>query len=69
MTVIRDPKNFQFHFGLPQNVGENLKHGIELIITNNESLAQNKMKNKTEQLFSKYKHENNIFEKGKQQNK
>ena len=46
----------------------NLKHEIEYIIKINESLAEDKMKNETKQLLSKYKHGNNIDEHGKQQN-
>ena len=34
----------------------------------NESSAENKIKNETEQLLLKYKHGNNIHEYGKQQN-
>ena len=33
-----------------------------------ESLAENKIKNKTEQLLLEHEHGNNIFEHGKQQN-
>ena len=68
MVVIIDPKTFYFDFDSPKDVDENLKHKIELIIKNNESLAENKIKNKTEQLLAKYKHGNNIHEHGKQQN-
>ena len=39
------------------------------MINSNESLAQNKIKNETEQLLSKYKHGNNIHEHRKQENK
>ena len=59
--MIREPKNFHSN--------KNLKHEIEFIIKNNESLAKNKMKNATEQLFSEYKHGNDIHEHRKQQNK
>ena len=48
---------------------ENLKHDIEFIIKNNESLPENKIKNEIEQLLLKYKHGNDIHEHGKQQNK
>ena len=60
MVVIREPKNFYFDFDWPKNADENLKHEIEFIIKSNESLAKNKIKNEIEQLFSKYKHGNNI---------
>ena len=35
-------------------------------IESSESFAENKIKNETEQLLSKYKHGNNIHEHGKQ---
>ena len=37
----------------------NVEHQIEFIIKSNKSLAENK-KNEIEQLFSKYKHGNDI---------
>ena len=60
VIVIRDPKTFYFDFDWPKDVDENLKHKIEFIIKSNEYLAKNKIKNKIEQLLSKYKHENDI---------
>ena len=42
---------------------------LNLSKKSNKSLAENKMKNKIEQLFSKYKHGNDIHEHAKQQNK
>ena len=66
MIVVRDRKTFSFDFDWPKDVDTNLKHGIEFIIKNNESLAKNKIKNKIEQLLSKYKHGHNIHEHGKQ---
>ena len=45
-----------------------MKHGIEFIIKSNEYLAENKIKNKTEQSLLKYKHGNNIHEHRKLQN-
>ena len=68
MIVIRDPKTFCFNFDQPKDVDENLKHKIEFIIKSNESLTENKIKNKIQQLFLKYKHGNNIHELVKQQN-
>ena len=68
VIVIRDPKTFYFDFDWPKHVHKNLKHEIEFITKNNESLAENKIKNETEQLLSKYKHGNNIYEHEKQQN-
>ena len=38
-------------------------------IESSESFAENKIKNETEQLLSKYKHGNNIHEHGKQKKK
>ena len=60
MIVIRDPKTFYLKFHWSKDVDENLKHKIEFIITSNESLAENKMKNEIEQLLCKYKRGNNI---------
>ena len=60
IMVIRVPKNC--HFDRLKDVDANLKQEIEFIIKSNESLAENKIKNKTEQLFLKYKHGNNIHE-------
>ena len=57
MIVIRDPKTFYFNFDWPKDVDGNLKHEIENIIRGIESLAENKIKNKIEQLL-KYKHGN-----------
>ena len=68
MIVIRDPKTFCFNFGWFKDVDENLKHETEFVIKSNESLAENKTKNKIELLLLKYKHGNNIHEHGKQQN-
>ena len=65
MIVIRDPKPFCFNFDWPKYVD---KCEIEFIIKSNESLAKNKIKNKTEQLLLKYKHGKNIQEHGKQHN-
>ena len=69
MIVIRDPKTFCFNFDWPKDFEGNLKYEMEFIIKNSESLAENKIKNEIEQLLLKYKHENNIHELGKQQNK
>ena len=69
MIVIRDLKTICFNSDWPKDVDENLKHEIEFITNSNESLAENKIKNKIEQLLSKYKHGNNIHEHRKQHNK
>ena len=55
MVVIREPKTFYFDFDWSKNVDKTLKHEIEFIIKGNESLAENKIKNKIEQLLLKYK--------------
>ena len=64
MIVIRDPKLI-FDFDWPKDVHKNL---IDFIIKSNESLPENKIKNKIEQLLSRYKHWNYIHEHEKQQN-
>ena len=46
MTVMIDPKTFCFNFEWPKCVEENLKYLIEFIIKMNESLVENKIKNK-----------------------
>ena len=51
MVVIREPKTFYFDFDWLKNVDENLKNDIEFIIISNQSLAENKIKNKIEQLL------------------
>ena len=66
IIMLRDPKTFDFDW--PKDVLENLKYEIEFIRNSIESLAENKIKNKIEQLLSKYKHGNNIHEHRKQQN-
>ena len=68
MILIRDLKTVYFNFDQPKKVDENLKHEIEFVEKINEYLAENKIKNQTEQLLSKYKHGNNIRKHGKQQN-
>ena len=68
VIVIRDSKIFCFNFDWSKYVDENLKDEIEFSIKSDESLVENKMKNKIEQLLLKYKHGNNIHEHGKQQN-
>ena len=53
MIKIRDLKTFCFTFHWPKDVDKNLKHEIEFIIKNNESLAEIKINNKIEQLLLK----------------
>ena len=45
MIVIRKPKMF-YDFDLPEDFDKNLKHEIEYIIKNYESLAEIKIQNK-----------------------
>ena len=68
VIVIRDPKNFCFNLDWPKDADENLKHEIEFIIKEDESLAENTIKSEIEQSLLKCKHANNIIEHGKQQN-
>ena len=68
MIVIRGSNTFCFNFDLSKNDDENLKHEFEFAVKNNESLAENKIKNDIEQLLLIYKHGNNIHEHEKQQN-
>ena len=69
IIVIRDPKTFCLNFDFPKDVDESLIDEIEFMIKSNESLAENKIKNETEQLLLKYKNGNNIHEHGQRQNK
>ena len=62
------PLQFLFHFDCPKDFDENLEHEIEFIIKSNGCLAENKIKKEIEQLFSKYKHGNDILEHRKQEN-
>ena len=64
MIMIKDPKIL-----IGQDVDQNLKDEIEFIVKSNESLAENKVKNQTEQLLLKYEHGNDIHEHGKQHSK
>ena len=60
MLEIREPKTFDFDW--PKDIDENLKNETEFSVKINESLAENKVKDKIVQLLSKYKHGNNINE-------
>ena len=61
MIVIRYLKTFYFDFDWHKG-DDNLRHKIQFITKSNESLAENKIKNKTEQLLLKYKHRKNIHD-------
>ena len=52
IIVIRDLKTFYTGFDWPKDVDENLKYENEFIIKSNKSEADNKMKNRIEQLLS-----------------
>ena len=69
MVVIAELRSFQFGFDWSKNVDQNLKHEIEFIINSNESLAENKIKSKIEQVLSEYKYRNDIHEHGKDPNR
>ena len=60
---------FCFHLDQPKDVDDTLKHETEFIIKSNESLAENQIKNKIDQLLLKHKHENNFHEHKKQSQK
>ena len=68
MIVIRDPITFRFNFELPKDANENLNHEIKFIIKSNESLAENKIRNKIEQLLLKYKHGSNTAKRMNRKN-
>ena len=68
MVVKKDSKTFYFYFDWSKDVDKNLKHETECVIKRNESLAENKIKNKIEQFVLKYKHGNDIHKHEKQQN-
>ena len=68
IVLIKEPKTFYFNLDLPKDVDKNLEHQIKFIIKRNKSLAENKIKNKIEQLLSKYKHGIDIHAHGKKQN-
>ena len=71
MIIIRNPKTFCFNFDRPKYADENLKHEIEFIIKSNKPWINQwiKQKHEIEKLLLKHKHENNIHEHRKQQNK
>ena len=64
LITITVPKNIRFN--LPKDVDKNLKH---LIIKRNEFLIRLNNKVEISQLLSKNKHEDDIHEHRKQQNK
>ena len=69
LNLIRCPKMFRFHLDQPKDVDDTLKHETEFIIKINESLAENQIKDKIDQLLLKHKHGNNFREHKKQSQK
>ena len=66
--LVRRTKPKAFHFDLPKNVNNNLKHEIGSIKKYNEHLAERLIKKDISQLFSIYKHRIEILKHRKQQN-
>ena len=54
LVIIIEPKTS--HFDLPEDVRNNMKHGINSIMKHDELLAEHTIKNKISQLLLKYKH-------------
>ena len=54
------------HIDLSKDIDNNLKHEFDFIIKHNALLAEHAVKNEIRQLFSKYKHGNNIHQHRKQ---
>ena len=69
ITVKIDPKTICCNFDLQKDVDENLKREIKFFINSNEFSAKIIIRNDIKQLLLKHKHENNIHEHGKLQNK
>ena len=65
LVITTEPRTL--NFDLPKDAGINLKHEIYSIMKYNELLAEYTIKNEVRQLFSKYKHGNDIHEHGEQQ--
>ena len=53
-TIVITKKPKTFHFDLLKDVGINLKHEKYFLLKHNEILADYTIKEKTEQLLSKY---------------
>ena len=66
--MIEELRILYFDFDFSKDVGKNLQHETESMTKSNKSLAQDKIKSHIEQLLYKYKHGNNIYEQGNQQN-
>ena len=66
LEIIAKPKHF--HFDLPKDVTNNLKHEVHSTIKHNELLVEHTIKDEIRKLLSKYKHGKDIHVHGKQQN-
>ena len=66
MTIRKKPKVFIFIFFFAEKVDDSLKQEIYSIIEDNGFLAEQRIKNETNQLLHKYKHGNNIHGHRKQ---
>ena len=64
IAITTKPKTF--HFDLAKNAGQNLKHEVGSIIKRNQFLTEQRIRNKINQLLSKYKQGKDIHEHGKQ---
>ena len=65
-VITTKPKTF--YFDLPKDGDNNLKHGNDSFIKHNEFLAEHTIKNEIRQLWSKYKHGNDIHGTEKRMN-
>ena len=62
----KETKTFHFHFYFAEKVDDSLKQEIYSIIEDNGFLAEQRIKNETDQLLHKYKHGNKIHGHRKQ---
>ena len=62
--IITEPKTF--HFDLPKNIDENLKHENDFILEYNKFSTEHTIKSEISRLLSKYKYGNDIYEQRKQ---
>ena len=63
---IETTRHKTFHFDLPKDADNNMKHKTNFIIKHNELLADHTIKIEIRQLLSKYKYGNDIHKHGKQ---
>ena len=57
---------YYYYFDLSKDVDNYLKHEVNIVIKYNEFLVDRTIKNDISHLLSRYNHENNIHEYGKQ---